>query len=707
MIENFEGLHAIDWPSLGHAYGSAEEVPLWLEQMASPDRDVREAAFSSFYSAVHHQGDVYRSTAASVPFLFALADDPAVPDRAAVVRLLVSIGGAALEKDPDGLYFDPSGQESTPYPDVVPQMTERSYAFVRYAEDADPHVRLAAVPALAMFLEDADRAFALLRQRLAAEAGTPERLSVIEAAAALAGRHPAALGVGVTSWLTALATDPALDAGLRLAALVRRAACSPAAIDADLVPTAVGLLRQTGAAPSDERKPAAQDTDRECACSRAEPAPVEGAPPQIAAVFAELDRRGRVHAPTTDVLTALHRILDSRVTERAALLTAQLTAPDAATRYDAVAMAADLIGTWRGDHTHLVALIADRLSADDPYTSAEAAQTLGRLPAALAESAREPLAALVEAQRTAHGPEVWDSPHPLLRRSHQEAVMALAGLADERALPSLRSALDREADLWRAVPALGHFPQASSELVPELSRRLAEADFSEDWYYSDACGPLAALRQLGDPAAVPALTAALVTAVRHEQWRGAAAVVNALADLGTGAAPALEVVRPLADAEDPDLRLAAVRARWEIEGNAGRVVPRLTALLGTTGFGKAAELLARIGGPAAAALPLLRAELAAGFAGTRVDAAAAIHAIGGPGEAEALVPVVLSAWEENDSTAVPVLRCLRGMGTAAAPALPRVRAELARVRRSGGFFASVERDEELLELCRAVVSEPA
>lgn len=711
MINNLEGLDRVDWSSMGHAYGSADEVPLWLEQMASSDPDVREKAFSSFYGSAHHQGDVYSCTAASLPFLLALAADPQVPDRAAVIRLILSIGNAALDRDPDGVYYSPSGHASTPYADVVPQMRERIEDFVRHAADPDPQVRQAAVPALGLFLDDAERAFALLRERLAAENGTVERLLVIEAAATLAQRLPDAIGP-VTTWLAALEADPAVDADIRLAAVVHRAACTPEAIDDSLVPTATRLLRQL--TPEPEPEPEDEDEDQarpadcgQCTCADivTEPAPDRGAPPQIAAIFDDLDRHGRVHAPTTELLATFHRILDARVPERTALLTAQLRSPDAATRYDAITMTGDLIRSWRGDHTGLVLLLADCLLLDDPYTAAEAAETLGKLPTTLAEPAREALATLVEAHRTTHGPNVWAARHPLLRRAHQQAVTALAGLGDERALPSVLTALDTGTDDWRALQVAGHLPQGAGELVPRMTRRLADADFS--WPWGSAPALMAALNRLGDPAAVPALTTALSTAVEQEQWQTAGAALRALGSIGTGAASALETVRPLADAEDPNLRFAAVKALWDIESDPTDAVPRLTALLDTNMDHDAAEVLGRIGAPAAAALPRLRQLSEAGHVRTRVQAAAAIHDIGGPAEAGAVLPVLLEAWEENDSTARPVMDCLRRMGPAAAPALPRIHAELTLARRSGGFFDSVEDDEALQRAARAVIDQTA
>ncbi|MFE2912463.1 HEAT repeat domain-containing protein [Kitasatospora indigofera] len=714
MINNLEGLDLVDWSSMGHAYGPADDVPRWLEQMASPDPEIREKAFSSFYSSAHHQGGVYSCTAASLPFLLALADAPRTPDRAAVIRLLLSIGGAALDCGPEDVYYSPSGHASTPHADVVPRIRERFDDFVRHAADPDPRVRQAAVPALGLFLDDADRALVLLRERLAAESGTVERLLVIEAAAALAKRLATALGP-VATWLTTLAMDPALDADIRLAALVHRAACTPTAIDAELVPTAIGLLQRLTPAPEPEDGAVEADSEDgtrpancgQCTCvdTPVEPAPVQGARPQLAAIFDDLDRHGRIHAPTTELLTTLHQVLDARVPQRTALLTAQLRSPDAATRHDAIPMAWDLIRSWRGDHTGLVLLLADRLRPDDPYTAAEAAETLGKLPAALAEPAREALAALVETHRTTHGPNVWAARHPLLRRAHQQAVTALACLGDERALPCLLAALDTGTDDWRALQVVGHLPRAVGELLPRVTGRLADADFS--WPWGSAPTLMAAVGRLGDPVAVPALTKALTIAMKQEHWRTAGAALYNLGSIGTSAAAALETIRPLAGAEDPDLRLAATKALWDIQGDPADTVPRLTTLLDTGNNHDAADLLGRIGAPAAEALPRLRQMLEAGHPVTRVYAAAAIYDIGGPAQLGTVLPVLLEAWKENDSTAGRVLDCLRRMGPAAAPALPTVCAELALARRGGGYFGSVADDEALQHAGWAVIRQTA
>jgi hypothetical protein len=237
----FNGLHDVDWSSMHHAYGPADEVPALLLALRSADAAERDRALSRFYSAVHHQGDVYQCTTASLPFLLELAGDAAAPGRAAIVGLLVSIGSAAVGRC-EGEWISPSG-EPAGYAGAAAVLRERSEAFAGWASDADPGVRRAALPGLGLFLDDADRVTAVLRERLAAESGAGERLVVVEAMAALALRLPQ-LTDEVMAWLAGLAADPAAGPETRLAAVAQQARCAPERISEDVVPAAIGLLQE-------------------------------------------------------------------------------------------------------------------------------------------------------------------------------------------------------------------------------------------------------------------------------------------------------------------------------------------------------------------------------------------------------------------------------------------------------------------------------
>ncbi|MFH9826667.1 HEAT repeat domain-containing protein [Streptomyces bobili] len=691
----FDGLHDIDWASMEHAYGSAEEVPALLWALRSPDTGERRKALDRFYGAVHHQGSVYPPTAASVPFLFELAADDATPERAAVVALLVSIGRESLD-----LGFQDDGTEIEYYPPMgcaqaIAFLRERGAQFAELAFDPDPDVRLAALPGLGLFLDDADRAAAVLRERMDVERGLEARLRIVEAAATLALRLPAATEQ-VTGWLAGLAADPARGPVTRLAALVQRARCAPDEIGEDVVPAAVGLLRES--VRTLPLRPIAPAPSRPAT-------PPDSVAPQTVAAFEELDRHTRVYAPTTALLRTFHDVLGARVPERTTVLAEQLSSPDPGSRLDAVRMSGELIRTWRGDHTRLPLLLADQLTTADLEVAAEAAAVLESCHP-IAAPAREALAAHIEAQRAAHGPHLWAAPDALLRRSHQEAVRALARLGDIRALPSLLAALDSDVDAWRAIQVAGHLPQAADQLVPRLCNHLRGIDLSQQWTEMSANAILAALAALGDPAAVPVVVDTLGAAVRHEQHGVTRSALKALGAFGPAATGARDTIRSLTTATDVHVQPAAVAALWAAGEDLAEVMPLLLHLLDdriTFRISDAADLLGEIGPPASVALPRLRNLLTHDYEWVRVHCAAALWEIAGEAEAPAVLDALLQAMAKNPATANHVVTCLDRMGPLAAPALPLLREQLTLPRR-GGRFQSIDHDEELQRVCRTLIA---
>ncbi|MFF4259359.1 HEAT repeat domain-containing protein [Streptomyces sp. NPDC001663] len=497
-------------------------------------------------------------------------------------------------------------------------------------------------------------------------------------------------------WLSGLAAEPTWGPVTRLAAVVQRARCAPDEIGEGVVPAAVGLLRESARA----------IPVRRIAPAQSRPAtPAGNVAPQIVAAFEDLDRRTRVYAPTTALLRTFHEVLGARVPERTAVLAEQLSSPDPGSRLDAVRMSGELIRAWRGDHTRLLLLVADQLTAADQEVAAEAATVLAACHP-IAAPAREALAAHTDAQRTTHGPHVWAAPQALLRRSHQEAVRALARLGDTRALPSLLAALDSDVDAWRAIQVAGQLPQAADQLVPRLGDHLRRIGLSQQWTEMSANAILSALAALGDPAAVPVVADTLGAAMRLEQHDVTRSALKALGAFGTAAAGARDTIRSLTTATDAHVRPAAVAALWAVGGDLAEVMPLLLGLLDdriTFRIGDAADLLGEIGAPASAALPRLRNLLTHDYEWVRVHCAAALWEIGGEAEAPAVLNTLLQAMAKNSATANHVVACLDRMGPLAAPALPLLREQLALPRR-GGRFASIDHDEELQRIGRTLIT---
>lgn len=261
---------------------------------------------------------------------------------------------------------------------------------------------------------------------------------------------------------------------------------------------------------------------------------------------------------------------------------------------DAIRMSCGLMSGWRGDHSALVLLVAEQLGATNLEVAAEAATVLGTCHV-IAQPARQALAAQFAAQLAQHGSQVWAAPRPQLRRAHQKAVLALARLGDTRALPSLLVALDSGVDAWLAIQVAGSLPPAAEQLVPRLCDHLRRVDLADQWQETSANANLHALAKLGDPAALAAITEALVQAARHERWRPVCSALEALGALGPAAAPALDAIRSQSAVEEFWVRPMAVAALWVVSGDREEVMPLLLDMLNGYAARAAADVLAGMG----------------------------------------------------------------------------------------------------------------
>ncbi|MGW1885199.1 HEAT repeat domain-containing protein [Streptomyces sp. NPDC001970] len=669
----FTGIDEVDWASLGHAYGPADDVPGLLRGLASPDPVEREAALDAMYAAVHHQGDVYDSTLACIPFLLELVASPEVQDRGAVVELLTSIGGIELDGDDEPGPDEEEFEEAANYAMAAAAVAAGADVFVGLLADDDPGVRLAAPCALAMLHGEPTRMLALLCGRLEAEPDAEVQLALVEAVGRIALRH-AGLRAEAVRWLTGLLA-PAHEPCLRLSALTQLARCGPASLPPDVAATTTALLREAdGPASADET------------CG------------------------------TDDLLRTLHSALGDRVDERIALLVGRLSSGDPGQRTDAVWMCHGLIRTWRGPYDELVRCIGAQLGDPDPRLRAAAASLLESL-CGLALPAADALAARIAGADGGRGRR-WGADGGAVRGADggaalcaggavrdDRALIALARLGDPRAVPALAVALE-EPELPRevafAVPYLG---AAAAPLAPVLRRRLGEAELD------DGAVPLMlALAALRAAEALPEVLRVLRAASEQGGEWVTESALRALTAFGPAALPAAPELRKLLASACPSVAAAAAKALWAISGDAGAVLPPLRQLLAADGPDarrSAAAALGFLGPRASAAAPALRELLASRERWLRMDAGIALWRV--TGDTRDALPVLLSAWEENRYGRVDVAECLTEMGPAASPAAPLLRAELSRPRRhnvldGGSGTHDIERDERLLTLCRRALS---
>ncbi|MET9394057.1 HEAT repeat domain-containing protein [Streptomyces sp. NPDC006624] len=740
----FRGIDEVDWASLRHAHGSAEDVPGLLRGLASADPVERQTALDGMYGAVHHRGDVCEATLACVPFLLALAGREEVRDRAGVVELLVSIGGI------EGARGDLAARARA-------ALRADGEVFVRLAGDADAGVRRAVPAALVRFLDDPARVLALLRERITVERDDRVLLALAEAVGLLARRHRPARGTGPAADAVRLLTElsePPYGPGLRLAALGQLAGCAPQSLPADLVPTVVRLLRDRSGQRTRARHP------HDC--------------PHTDTLAVRLRRLRPSDEEGSQLLRTLHGALGSRVADRVALLRGQLTSPDPLDRCNAVWMAAGLFREWRGDHAEPVTLIAAQLGSEESRLHDAAVTVLLEL-YDLAAPAADHLHALLTYR-------------PALRVRHGERgaprlggpLKALARTGDPRAVPLLAEVLAGPVvpdDLGLVTPHLG---RAAAPLAPALRRRLARVPLDGPATRERAVPLLTALRALGDAESVPSVLRVLRGA--PDGPRPAAAVTDAaVRALGAFGSAAREAIPDLRVLLDTDCAVTAAEALWSVTGGGGTdaVLPVLIRELTETGGGgprPGAAARATDTGSGGSADVAVRAPSDAGSAGAldvvaraledagsgglpdlaarvpeepgrggsphgatgapdrggdgsrrpasrapdageggrsrRVDAAGLLGRLGPAarpalpalrrmtgsgdalervaaacavwrvaGEPEQVVPVLRAAWEEHPRTRTTIAGCVSGLGPAGTPLHDLLRAELASPRR--------------------------
>ncbi|MFH9086556.1 HEAT repeat domain-containing protein [Streptomyces sp. NPDC017673] len=663
----FTGIDEVDWASLRHAHGSAEDVPGWLRALASPDTVERATALDGLHDALHHEGRVYEATPACVPFLFALAAREEVPDRGCIVELLVGIGGDGTESAGAG------GAANAAWEAVC----AGADAFVTLAGDPDPVVRRAAAGALVRFLDDPARVLGVLRRRLRAERDDHVLPALTEALALFAHRCPA-LADGALDLLAEQSAAPYAP-GPRLAALGQLALHAPVRLPADLVPTAVRLLHERSA----QRRPPAERAGTDTLVRR-----IRRLRPS--------DEQGAV------LLRTLHSALGDRVHDRIALLTGQLTSPDPVDRCNAVWMSAGLFRGWRGDYGAPVRLLGAQLNTDQDRLQDAAVSVLAEL-YALAAPAADDLHALVSTR-----PDLWTHRWERGSPTLGGPLKALARTGDPRAVPALALLLAGPAAPVGLGREAAHLGRAAAPLAPALRLRLGRVPLASPTAARLATPLLTAIRAIGDKEAVPELVRLLSGAPDGLGARDAVAgqVIETLADLGAAAQTA-PLLRRLLHTRHA---ATAAGALWSADGDATAVLPVLRRELARDdpdARRAAARQLGRLGPAARPALPELRGLARWGPARERIPAACALWRItGDPGPVR---PVFRSVWTADARARGPIARCLVTMGPAAGPLRDLVTVELAHPRRHTalqGAYAGrdIPDDEELLTRCREVLA---
>ncbi|MFD6275156.1 hypothetical protein ACFWFI_06230 [Streptomyces sp. NPDC060209] len=694
----FTGIDDVDWASMGHAYGDASDVPDLLRGLASSDAAEREIALDGMHGAVHHQGDVYDSTVACIPFLFELVGTVGLPGRGEIVDLLRSVEGDG--RDPEEMDFwsddeDEYAAWAGMLAEAESKVRARSGALLELLDDADEGLRRALPGALVQLHDEPETVLAALRRRLAGERDPGVLRALVAALGELGVRRAefAELAGETLAGLLARGNGPG-DAGLQLSALVQLARCAPGRLPERSVEIATGVMREARDAQED-------------ASAHENTAPAPQTPTMISYLRRlKASQSTTAKAPwATELLADLHRALDDRVVERFALLEDQLCSPDWGQRREAIDMGGLLLTGWRGPHEEPVRLLGEQIREADHRIVRWAASELRHL-YGIGRPAAHALA-----ERAAAGPDF--PPQARWHETSYGAVLgALAAQGDARAVPGLAEVL-----------RFGHVPEdlgdwidrmdqgAAAALAPVLEGRLSALDpVDRSWRAEHLLKAAVAVGSAEAPVTV--IRILRTPADRLVPARGAA--LRALARLGpTAAREALPELRSLARNGTSQHSVEAAAALWSVGGEEETALPALRTALAAEDWSPlcdALRVVAGMGAGASVLLPELRALAASpekNVGWVAGDLAVALWEAG-HGVEESL-PVLLHAWSAHSDNRPDVVRVWAGMGSAAAPAVPVLRQELIAARRhnnTGGTGRMRYRcadDELLLQHARAVL----
>ena len=199
-----EGLDAVEWGSVEHAFGAAIDIPSLLRALRSDSREDRDSAFENLFGNIVHQGTVYDATPLAVPFIIELLRAHDALDAEDLVLLLASIaeGRGYLEvhlKLQDRQFWEGVlGRKGT---NVAAQLDRERETVQRVRNAVRPgldlllpflskgskETRLTVASALANFRERAVEFVSVLEEALSGENDSEVRAQIIESLEVLRG----------------------------------------------------------------------------------------------------------------------------------------------------------------------------------------------------------------------------------------------------------------------------------------------------------------------------------------------------------------------------------------------------------------------------------------------------------------------------------------------------------------------------------------
>lgn len=649
MVEptGLDGLNAVAWASLSHAYGAAGDVPDLLTAAADPSSS--HAAVHELSIRIYHQGGcVYSAAPAALPFLITLAARHGLIARVPLIELIGDLARAARKAQPRLV--------DKAWPAAWTQALPRLLVLLN---DDDPAARRRIGYPLAQAVDRADTVWRAVRRRWNVDDDHCVRLGLLATLGQLLRNGAVREQAEARQWLATVSTGSDPSQRLAVAVALRRAGTRGA--DAPAAEQALAALREA------DLHPWAQAW-----CGTDDPA----------AMICWVDNQwGEDPDGRTQLASGL------------------FDHPDARYRTGALRIAAEVTSRWRSPTAVLLPQVADLLTDPEPDNRAFAAYLL----AVCGPQSTRWTDQLAELCTDVYLPAADLATFGLTRLGDPRCVPPLLNrLASPRLGFSLNS--HHGGGWWTRPPGildvLDGVPQYAPQLLPAVRSRLRTATTLDErrtfarilarWGSTSAPAVEDLADLLDSDAAVWAL--------------------HALAAVGPAAAQAIPParIRPLTtDGRLPaSARQMAVRAYWRLTGDAQPALDLLVPGLDERHHEEPTlDFFAELGPPAHRYADRVRALLhSSDHPWLTTSAATAMWRITGD-PADSIVPLiaVVRRLTEHGRVWPPTIRAidtLGQIGPPAADAVPVLRLAVAGDRRpvNPGQWDSIPHDQNLQRL---------
>jgi hypothetical protein len=579
-FDPFDSLDETDWSLIDCALGPATDLPGYLRQLMSEDRDARNEAVEEVGCRIMSDGDVFEATAYVVPFL-ACAALHTGDYRAEYVDWMVSL--CRPVPPADGRWDDDRLRVHGAIAEQLPRLIE----FVH-----DPDVRVRRAMMLFLVCCPAADVAAAIDLQAASDESPLVRADQLIALAFLQPHWP-----GLQEHLAAALSDPAPVVRYEAARILVGVAGTSAP------ERTIGVLADSIA---EIGVPLAQFSQMNALIGPPEPAR-EG---EIGAVFARLGEPGNCLVQFPDLaFQAADRIVAAQ-TEHSGF---------------GVELAGQVVGVWRDREAQEAQVVAARLAAVPEVRGQHA--LLRRL-ARSAERIADPAPLL--------GTTALEWAQASAGLVSGAAIAVLARLGDPSALQRAEQASDQWMSWqpWVLAELCEVAGERAAFLVPVVRKWLAAYAARGDGR-GDAKSVLKAVRHLG-PAGYETVPD-LVSLIERDLY--ISDVCRELRRMGAAGASASQSLEALAGRGNQTVRIAAAAAHFAITGHdmLARQVVGIT-LTENKLDRWSIEPLGSLGPAAAESVPLLEGQLDHPSAFSRVDAALALWRI--TGDIDRSVPVL-------------------------------------------------------------------